>query len=334
LTGSTARLAVNCQRAIATGVSRLFRNELANLEACVQGIFKCAQVKFGDNGCIEPAGTKCTNKLAQIADEQARFIRTSSRKCANLAFDNVLAAGGLGYEALASECETDFGLPLGDRAAISFCVIAKYVSEVARLFDLAGVTLPPGLELPNLGGNGMSFNDADTGRAIVSCSAAIAQRGARPAALHLRDLLNCVEGMFTCIQTKPTDESCQLRAAHLCSTALATIDAEETTPATGVEKRCAETILPFAELLAPAGANLQALATDCLAVDVPALASLGDYELCLVRQYRCGVEDLVRFAAPRADELLRSLVHRPLRSALCPADGPLMHLSSQGPPRR
>ena len=56
-------------------------------------------------------------------------------------------------------------------------------------------------------------------------------------------------------------------------------------------------------------------------LEITALADLGDYEECLIRAARCRAEELVRFAAPRADEFF-TLVGRELRTSFCPAPVP------------
>ncbi len=320
---------MNCQQAIAKGVKRLFRSELSNLSACVGDLLRCVHVKLGDDRCLDQARAKCTSKLAKIADEQHRFSRAATRACADLTFGELLAANGLGYGALASECEAGFDVPLDDPTAIPSCILAKYATEVTRLIamlqprageliDVLGVAVPPDLEIENFGGNGQSFNDAAIGRAIVGCSAAVERRGERLATAHLRRLLKCVDRIFTCIQSKPTDPRCLARAAGLCEKELDAIGVAETTPDRRVASKCAETVLPFVQLLAANGAHVEAVAAQCAALGVPSLDSIADYESCLVRQHRCRVEELVRFAAPRADELFRFLLGHPLRSDLCP----------------
>jgi hypothetical protein len=336
---------VKCQQAIAKQVKRLFRSELSNLSACVDDLLRCVHVKLGDQRCLDRTRTKCTSKLAKVAAEQNRFATASTRACAALAFADLMAPEGLGYDALASECEAEFAVALDDRTAIPSCVLAKYANEVTHLIailqpragelmDVVGVPVPPDLEIQSFGGNGLSFNDVATGRAIVACSAAIERRGERLATAHLRRLLKCVDRVFTCVQSKPTDPGCLARAAGVCEAELGAIGGAETTPDRRVAAKCGETVLPFAQLLAATGAHVEALAAQCAVVGVPSLDSIADYERCVVRQQRCSVEELVRFTAPRADELLRFLIQHPLRSDLCPSGGLAAQLHNRRRPSR
>jgi hypothetical protein len=83
-----------------------------------------------------------------------------------------------------------------------------------------------------------------------------------------------------------------------------------------VQARCNEEGVPFATLRAAAGANLDAAGSACAAVGVQ-LGAIDDYADCLGRQHACRVAELLRFQAPRADELL-SRVGRDLQNDLCP----------------
>jgi hypothetical protein len=316
-----ARVAVQCQRSLATNVRRLFRAELANLGACVEGLFKCAQVKGGTEDCIAAATTKCGNRLETIGDEQARFIQNSTKQCAGLALEHILSAAGLDFTALDLECTLEFGIPLADRPAIALCIAAKSIDEAARLLtiaqprageltDIADLTLPPAIELPNFGGTGAGLASLDSARAAVRCQSAIQRETVQLATTQLQDVFRCVDRALTCVQREPGDDDCVAKAAAVCTGA-------STIATAGPLRECRDKGLPFSELRAPNGANLEALAAECLAVDVAALDNVADYELCLARRARCAVEDVARFAAPRADELLRLIIDTPLQSAVC-----------------
>jgi hypothetical protein len=85
-----------------------------------------------------------------------------------------------------------------------------------------------------------------------------------------------------------------------------------------IDKGCAD--ISFDTLKTADGANIQALATECATLGVPALNTLADYETCLVRHHECLTEDLLRFESPFAEGLL-GLVNPgppPLTDVFCP----------------
>ena len=76
-------------------------------------------------------------------------------------------------------------------------------------------------------------------------------------------------------------------------------------------------MIAYATLRAARAAALDALANACAAVGVPALATLADYQQCVVRADACRVEGVLAVQAPRLAELL-AVVGRPFGSAYCP----------------
>ena len=76
--------------------------------------------------------------------------------------------------------------------------------------------------------------------------------------------------------------------------------------------------MAYATLRAADAANLDGLGAACAAVGVPALASLADYQQCVVRADTCRVASLLAVQAPRVAELL-TLVGRPSLDAACHA---------------
>jgi len=72
-----------------------------------------------------------------------------------------------------------------------------------------------------------------------------------------------------------------------------------------------------------AAARWNALAPTCSDLGVSPLDSLTAYETCLFRQQSCEAEELLRFEAPRAEELLSQLSPPvALHSDFCSPSGP------------
>ena len=74
--------------------------------------------------------------------------------------------------------------------------------------------------------------------------------------------------------------------------------------------------MPAQPICAARAANFDALADACTAVGVPTLATLADYQQCVLRADSCRVEGVLAIQAPRVGELLAN-VGRPFGSAYC-----------------
>ena len=66
-------------------------------------------------------------------------------------------------------------------------------------------------------------------------------------------------------------------------------------------------MIAYATLRAARAANLDALADACAAVGVADLATLADYQQCVLRADACRVEGVLRVEAPRVAELLHAV---------------------------
>lgn len=170
-------------------------------------------------------------------------------------------------------------------------------------------------------GHAQNVGDPVVAKVITKCQAAVTKAQATYRTAATKAYKACVDAVFACVQVKPDDVGCLAKATFACDKQLAKVDGAATTLRVAVERRCGAAVIPFATLVDPDGADLDAVAFDCTHVDVPALADLGDYEDCLVRAERCAAEDLVRFGTPRAEELF-AIIGRELRSAFCPVPAP------------
>jgi len=159
-------------------------------------------------------------------------------------------------------------------------------------------------------------------QAADRCQKAIEKASGSFVAARLRSLQKCVETVFTCVQLKPTDPTCIVpKATATCDKQFTDITNAEDKLLAAINKHCSEQEIPFANLQAAAGLGLSSLVDDCLAFQVQTVASLADYEECLRREHTCETEELLRFAAPQAEELLAK-VGRSLKSDFCAAAAP------------
>lgn len=158
-------------------------------------------------------------------------------------------------------------------------------------------------------------------KAVVNCEKNVSTAGRTFINNGFKSLKKCIDAVFACVQLKPDDPSCLGKAQATCDKQFAALDAQAIKLELAVDKKCAEELIPFATLRTALAANIDALADDCRPYGVVALNSLDAYKDCLFRAYQCRVGDLLRFAAPRASELL-GMVGRGLTTCPTPTPGP------------
>lgn len=156
-----------------------------------------------------------------------------------------------------------------------------------------------------------------SGRTIERCARAINRAGARFVATRLKGLGKCAQASFTCVQTRPGDAACLSKAGAICDKQLGKLGTEATRLGSTLLRECGDAAVPFGILKAETGLNLETIHAACDAYGVSGLASLEDYAECLALQHACRVEELLRFAMPRAEALL-DLVGRDPGSSSCP----------------
>ena len=339
--------ALRCERAIGRAGASLVARRLHALELCTTGTLSCVQTKPGNVQCLARAGQRCARALASIAArDPATLAATIQRSCDAADLADLLDQDGLGYAALAPGC----GGALADLEGLAACLLRGHARESDLLFaaqaprareliDLAGGVLPPDSSLPAFGGSGAGVNDPKgAGRAIQRCTSAITKAGARLVGRTLRGLTRCTHGVHTCVQTEtksagtgkaekvePTD--CMPQATAACDAELTRVATATAALRQAVARRCAPAVIAFETLGAANGANLEALEEECARYDVPALATIGDYELCLTRQHACRTGDLLRLSLPRARELAAHAGRR-LQSEACAGEEGLATVQS------
>ncbi len=327
-----AHAADKCQRKINREGSSFVAKKLASLDACANGVLDCIQTEPGNAACLQSASANCVEELNKIATQEAKLAARIAAKCGPpLSLDDLLAGNGLGYANVAAECGSEFGTPLDSIDAIGACVALQHECEVERIFAvqeprarelltlaLDQTTLSPTSNtcLPDYDGAGEHVGSVAVGKAIAKCEAAIKVAGTKFVRAKLRRLEKCVDSVFTCIQTKPNDDGCLQKADVTCAKQFEMLDAAAEKIAPAIDKKCAADKIDYDTLRAADAANLDALAVECALYGVASLATLDDFELCVLRQHECRVEELMRFQAPRIDELL-GIVGRQFRSAFC-----------------
>ena len=162
--------------------------------------------------------------------------------------------------------------------------------------------------------------DPDQAKAVVNCEKNVSAAGRTFITNSYKALKKCVDTIFACVQLKPGDPECLIpKAQNTCNKQFLALDNQALKLELAVDKRCAEELIPFSTLRTALAANIDSLANDCRPYGVVVLSSLDDYKDCLRGAYQYRVGDLLRFAAPRASEML-GMVGRGLTA--CPTPTP------------
>ncbi len=162
--------------------------------------------------------------------------------------------------------------------------------------------------------------DPDEAKAVVNCEKNVSNAGRTFIGNSYKALKKCVDTIFACVQLKPGDGGCLAKGQATCDKQFANLDTQALKLELAVDKRCAEEIVPFSTLRTALAAHIDSLATDCRPYGVVVLGSLDAYKDCLLAAYQCRVGELLRFAAPRATEML-GMVGRGLTTCPTPTPG-------------
>jgi hypothetical protein len=324
------KLAVKCQAAINKAGRTFVKKKLQGLAKCAHGVLKCLQTKDDTDpkqlSCVAKAGQKCAgaraSEFTKIAAEEAKLVAGVRKVCEVEGFsvENVRSADGLGFDTLAGDCAS-----VATVADIADCLAAQHECRVERMFEVeeprarelieqavvaAGLPTPPSLTcLDPLGGSGS--REKRIGKLVVQCAATIKKAAANFASKKLRSLAKCVDAVSVCVQTKAgTEQQACLaeKAGPTCAKEFGKILAEAAKVGTAVDKKCLPDPVAFPDfydtvLSAPDGANLAAPIAECTLVGADP-ATYAGYKDCLVDQHEAHVDEVMRFEAPRADELL------------------------------
>jgi hypothetical protein len=324
-----AKAADACQRTIEKAGIRFVGATLKRLGKCARGAVKCIQTKPGDAKCLEKATGTCTKELAGGQVDESKLRTQIAAKCQAVAVDDLFAAPGLGYEGAVAGCDAEFDLPLDDVGSVALClarqhrcraeqVFGVHVPRVGELLAFLGLAVDPESCLPSFGGSGDGLGDpSGTGKAFDACDKTLVATGAKLLDKRIKTFAKCVDLVFACLQKKPGDDECLVAAETKCDAAMAKLDKDQEKRGAAIGKKCGASEIAFAILAAPLGGNLEALASLCADLGVDPLASLADYQSCLLRRHACVVDDLLQLEAPRAAELL-AIVGRTAGGESCP----------------
>jgi hypothetical protein len=322
-----AASADKCQRAIKKSARTLVAKKLKELGKCASQVSKCIQTKNSNAQCLVKAGATCESALAKVAAAQGKVSATIAQKCSALSADDLLRAAGLADGLIGIECVAEFGTVVTDAVSVGQCVARQQDCRAGRLLsfehpridaslDLVGVDGGADSCFTNYGGDGDVGDPGGLGKDLVKCGDAVRKAGAKFVLAKLGSLEKCVDAVFTCIQKKPDDQPCVTKARAKCDKAFSKIADARGQLSLKITSKCGG--VAFQAINADNGGDVTGLGVDCAAHGVAPIASLADYETCLVRTHDCLTEELMFLEAPRAGELL-GLVGHVLSSPFCPA---------------
>ncbi|MEO6025781.1 MAG: exo-alpha-sialidase [Candidatus Binatia bacterium] len=325
---TAAKAAVACQRAIVKAGAQLVGARLTKLGTCSRAVQRCIQTKPDDPLCLAKAAGRCRSVIDGFAQVDAKHSAAMRKRCGGtLALADVLGPAGLGYgwlgcgeDVVAETLDDLIACLVGEhacRGASLFEVLQPRAKELLRLPGMNAATLDTIVCLPDHGGDGDAVGDpTGQGKAVDTCATAIVKAGTSFVKKRLARMAKCADGLFSCVQLLPSDGACLAKARTKCDQGQATSTAEERKLTSAVAGRCSEGTVAYATLRAARAANLDALADACAAVGVPTLATLADYQQCVLRADSCRVEGVLAIQAPRVAELLAN-VGRPFGSSYC-----------------
>ncbi len=328
----TAKAADKCQRAIKSAGSVYVTKRLKSLDKCVNGVVRCVQEKPGDPTCLNKATVACSDEMIGKLESLENALRSKiADKCqaTTLTVADLLDPDGLNYDALKDECSTRFQKTLKTLEDVTECVLSQHDCEAVQLFqaqqpragemlDLLRNEHAATFALPAcLTDFGAAGGVASSGNLVDRCEARAKSAGAKLIAAKLKGLEHCVDALFTCQVTQPGAAACHTKAQTACTKDLAKIAAAAAKLTGAIVEHCS---VSFDTLSAATGLNLGAIASQCASVGVSPLDSVGAWETCVGGVHACGGEELLRFQAPRAQELLGTLSPPvALHSDFCPA---------------
>jgi hypothetical protein len=322
-----------CQAALKKNDAKLFVASLKGTDKCTAGLLKCVELKASDPGCIAKACDGCVKAFQKYQAAHTALASKTEATCAESLVPSaeLSSTSGLGFANVTDRCAADFNGAVTDVSSAVACVQTEHTCVFSQL---AGAQMPRSHELlglcsslpgtfgciPDHGANGGSLADATLAKSLLKCEAAIQKAASAFVVTNLTTLEKCIDVVFTCVQTKPGDDTCihtqdsKAKAETTCSKLATKSQTAEAKVKPAIDKACAG--VSMSALFDANGANIGALVATCATYGVT-LATLDDYVECLSREHECLTEELGRFAAPRADALL-DLVGIPLHSAFCP----------------
>lgn len=308
------RAALRCQYAVASGAGALLARQLSDLGRCVGAAAACVEMRPRDPACLASARVRCERAIARIGRRGDVLAARIGARCAAAPVDVLLEGEALGFAALARVCPA-LATGRADARVLGACVsgivrcrgerlLATAIPRAGELVRIAAVGAAARAALaclPDHGGTGDGARTDDAGTAVVGCMHAIARVSAR---VSLRTFVNagaCVRAIRACDEAGGAACGGDARAA--CAAALGRIAGAEVAFRRAVIARCGSGALDGSLLTGADGAGFAALASECRATGVEALARVDDIAECVGRRQTCEARELVRETMPRADAL-------------------------------
>ena len=328
------RPAVRCQQAIAKGGGAFVARQLGELARCTTRALSCVETTPGDEECLAAVAKRCTRVVTRLARRESLLARAIAARCGTLGPDVLLAADGLGFEALAAECPT-IATGRAGADAVGACVagLARCAGErmaatalprAGELLRVAGVSAPARAALaclPDRGGTGAG--DVSAGEAVTHCARSLTRTTARLTGRTIAAIAACSRAALPCLGARADDPTCVESATVACARAFGRVAGARRALGHALDAGCGDARLPFATLADASGANLDALVDECATVGVDEIEAIPAHALCLGRTNACAVGTLVRQTIPRIDEVL-ALVGQSLDDASCPGPPPTL----------
>jgi hypothetical protein len=149
-------------------------------------------------------------------------------------------------------------------------------------------------------GGGVGVGDLALGKMVLKCEKASAKAGVKFVQGVEKQLQSCTGAVLKCLQAKPSDPLCQLKAVETCANAKVKIDGLRDKTGTAMGKSCSD--VPDEGTFPVQSFGYEAEVADCAHYGVP-LNGGEDIGECILRQHLCRAEQLVSRENARALEL-------------------------------
>jgi hypothetical protein len=329
------KAAIKCQTSIQAAGVRLTKATRTRLQQCSDAVFKCIQEKPDDAKCLTKARARCIKQAAALADGPgsltARLRTKITKSCGprkaglapRVSREDLCGVTGLGFLGELNSCDDPKTPAATVLAELGDHLVHEQRCRIAQLFT---ASTPRGAQLLTLGDLHMSADEClgdrngdalglanPVGKAANKCQKAIGKSSARFFNLVTANYRRCSAAIFQCVQQKPNDARCRVKAERKCQKLTAKLFEGprniESRMRTTIAKACGPRknkplLIGPAQLSELAGLGYSALEERCRALGVSSLQSLDDVNECIVRENVCRAEQVLTSEMPRTHELL------------------------------
>lgn len=343
------KAAVKCQQVIAKAVGKSATGELKALDACANAALSCVESKADKADCFAKAGQVCAKQLDAVASNSSKLATkiVSAKSCnTDLRLTDLLAEDGLGFGREADFCQSEFDLDVcSGLDPLAQCLVRTHGQAAGRLYGkarprtaellglLPGAALPPVEGLESFAGCGTCTSASDP-KGVEQCGHALTKATESLLADLDARFASCAQGVLACVQVQADKPKCLPAATSKCTDAAAKVTAALAKFAAQADKKCGGAAIDFTQLTAPAGLNLDALATECAKFGLAAPSSAATLVECLQRRVQCTASELVQHSNARTDGFAVNDVFGALTAdltATCPDSAPALPNSTVNP---